>query len=309
MSADLRLASALRVGDLVGVCAPSGPVEPDRLAAGVAALERLGFRVRVPEGVYERTGFTAGSSARRQAELLELLRDQEVRAVICARGGAGAIELLAGLDDTAWDLADPKPIVGYSDVTFLHLLLRRLGVVSFLGPMVARGLDGAFDQASFVCALTGDGQPYAAPEGTLRAMRPGQAEGTLFGGCLSILASAAGTPWALRLDAPAILFLEDVDEPLYRVHRMLHQLRLSGAIENVVGIVFGEMPGCQDPRGATSLEDVLRSTLSGLEMPIAYGLPAGHTSQPAVTLPLGVRARLICDGATAHFAVLGHGVA
>jgi muramoyltetrapeptide carboxypeptidase len=309
MSAEPRRVSALRAGDLIGVCAPSGPVERDRLTAGVATLERLGFRVRVPDGILERSGFTAGNAARRQAELLGLLRDDAVRAVICARGGAGAIELLPGLDGSVRELSDLKPVVGYSDITFLHLLLKRAGVVSFLGPMAARGLDAAFDENSLVHALTGEGEPYATPAGTLRLLRPGQAEGTLLGGCLSILASAAGTPWGLRLDTPTVLFLEDVNEPPYRLHRMLHQLRLSGAFENVVGVVFGEMPGCEDSTGATSLEHALLSALDGLEIPTAYGLPAGHTSQPAVTLPLGVPARVICDGATAHFTVLGRGVA
>ena len=308
MSPAWQPVAALRIGDLIGVCAPSGPVEPERLAAGVATLARLGFRVRVPDGILERTGFTAGSAARRQAELTSLLRDDEVRAVICARGGAGAIELLPGLDELAQGLADPKPLVGYSDITFLHLLLRRLGVVSFLGPMVARGLDGAFDEASFVHAITGKGAPYATPAGTLRALRAGQAEGTLFGGCLSILASAAGTAWALRSETPTLLFLEDLDEPPYRLHRMLHKLRLSGAFDNVVGVAFGEMPSCQDPSGATVLEDALCGALDGLDIPIAYGLAAGHTTLPAVTLPLGVPARLICEGTDAQLALLGRGV-
>jgi muramoyltetrapeptide carboxypeptidase len=308
MSTALRPVPALHVGDLIGVCAPSGPVEPDRLAAGVATIERLGFRVRLSDGILERTGFTAGDAARRQAELIGLLGDDEVRAVICARGGAGAIELLPGLDDAMRGFSDLKPIVGYSDVTFLHLLLRRLGVVSFLGPMVGRGLDGPFDEASFLQALTGLGDPYATPAGALRALRPGQAEGTFFGGCLSILASAAGTPWALRPETPTLLFLEDIDEPPYRVHRMLHQLRLSGAFENVAGVTFGEMSGCQAPTGATVLADLLCSAFDGLDIPIAYGLAAGHTTLPAVTLPLGVPARLICERTDAELAILGRGV-
>jgi muramoyltetrapeptide carboxypeptidase len=299
---------ALRAGDLIGVCAPSGPVERERLALGVAALERLGFRVRVPDGLLARTGFTAGSAARRQAELAELLLDDAVRAVVCARGGAGAIELLPGVDETLQRLTTPKPIVGYSDITFLHLAAARLGFVSFLGPMVARGLDGAFDEASFLHALTGEGAPYSAPMGALRVLRAGAAEGLLLGGCLSIVAAAAGTRWALRPTVPTILLLEDVSEPPYRIHRMLYQLRLSGAFENVVGVVFGEMAGCQDPGGTVMLETVLRDALADMEVPLAIGLPAGHTTLPAVTLPLGVPARLRCEGASAEFAMIGCGV-
>jgi muramoyltetrapeptide carboxypeptidase len=298
----------LRPGDLIGVCAPSGPVDAERLTAGVSALERLGFRVRVPEGVLERTGFTAGHVLRRKRELEELFGDREVRAVFAARGGAGAIELLPLLTQRSLFLDDPKPFVGYSDVTFLHLLLGRLGLVSFHGPMVARGLDKAFDEGGLVHALCGGGELYSAPPGSLRPLRAGVGEGTLLGGCLSILASAAGTCWALKPDHATLLFVEDVAEPPYRIHRMLQQLRLSGAMDQVRGIIFGQMPDCRDPGGLVSLEDAIREALGGLDVPVAIGLASGHTTGDAVTLPLGCEARLACDGTLAHFALLSHGV-
>jgi muramoyltetrapeptide carboxypeptidase len=301
---DVRPLRALRPGDLIGVCAPAGPVEEERLRSGVAALERLGFGVRLSEGILARTGFTAGSAAARREDLLALLRDEEVRAVVCARGGAGAIELLPALDDVELFRRDPKPLVGYSDITFLHLLLRRFGLVSLHGPMAARGLDEAFDEASFLHGLTGEGAPYTAPTGTLRSLRDGEGEGTLVGGCLSILAAAAGTPWALLPATPAILFLEDVGEPCYRIHRMLHQLRLSGALERMRGVVFGEMADCGDASRPQALEEVCAAALDHLEVPLAIGLPSGHTSGPAVTLPLGVPARLICEAGEARFEVL-----
>jgi muramoyltetrapeptide carboxypeptidase len=308
MSDPFLAAARVRRGDLVGVCAPSGPVEEERLARGVATLERLGFRVRVPDGILERTGFTAGSVERRACELEALLRDEEVRAVVCARGGAGAIDLMERLDDDALFLADPKPIVGFSDVTFLHLVLGRIGIVGLLGPMVARGLDGTFDEASFVHALTGEGASLALPPEGLRVLRMGEGEGLLLGGCLSILAAAAGTRWALRCDVPQLLFVEDVNEPPYRIHRMLRQLRLSGALANLRGVVFGEMAGCRDSAGLVALDEVVAGALEGLDVPVAIGLAAGHTTKPSLTLPLGVPARLRCDALGAHFEVLGQGV-
>lgn len=308
MSRALQPVRRVKPGDLIGVSAPAGPVEEGRLMAGVRALEGLGFGVRLTAGILERTGFTAGGRGHRLAELTGLLRDGEVRAVICARGGAGAIELLPRLADPDLFLRDPKPLVGYSDITFLHLLARKAGIVSLHGPMVARGLDDVFDESSFLHALTGDGEPYVTTPGTLRPLQAGSGEGVLLGGCLSILAAAAGTPWALESDGPTILLLEDVDEPCYRIHRMLHQLRLSGALERVRGIVFGEMPGCGGPASVAALDSVCLGALEGLDIPVAIGLPSGHTTGPAVTLPLGVPARLSCDGQDAGLEMLAPAV-
>ncbi len=297
----------LAVGDQVGVCAPAGPVDAEALSRGVRRLEELGFRVRVPDGLLERDGFTAGSLERRARELHQLYADSAVAAIVCARGGAGAGRLLGRLD-TELIARHHKAFVGYSDITFLHLLLGKLGLASFHGPMVARELaDGDFDRSSFVHALTGEGAPYESPEGELVPLRAGRAEGRLRGGCLSILAAAAGTKWALSADPEgSLLLLEDVDEPPYRLDRMLLQLRESGAFLGVRGVVFGQMRGCEPGEGA-NLSETLLAALEGLNLPIAFGCRAGHTSGAHVTLPLGARAHLEC-GETARLQVLESGI-
>ncbi len=300
----------VRPGDLLGVCAPAGPVEPDRLRAGVAELEAIGFRVRVPEGVFARTGFTAGVAERRLAELHGLFADDEVVGILCARGGAGCGALLPRLD-AGLIAAHPKLFVGYSDITFIHLFLARLGQVSFHGPMVARELgEGSYHKESLLHALSGGGPPFSAGAGDLVALRPGVAEGRLRGGCLSILAASIGTPWAPLVDEEGtLLLLEDVDEPAYRVERWLLQLRHAGALDGVKGIVFGEMKGCgPDAQAGYTLEQVILGALEGLDVPIALGLSSGHTRGPTVTVPLGVRARLEA-GESARFRVLEPGVA
>jgi muramoyltetrapeptide carboxypeptidase len=305
MDAKLR---ALKRGDLVGVVAPAGPVDGERLERGVAELDRLGFAVRVAEGVLERKGFTAGTVESRLRQLRDLFADAGVAAVVCARGGAGIVQLLPHLERDVLK-ANPKPLVGYSDVTLLHLEMERLGFPSLHGPMVARELaDGAaaYDRASLWHALTGEGEPYASGPDDLVALREGTGEGVLRGGCLSLLASAAGTPWALRRrEEPTILFVEDVDEQPYRVDRMLRQLRASGALEGLAGVVFGDMKGCAPGfHEDYTLEDVVLEVLDGVDVPVALGLSSGHTTHPNVTLPLGVRARLECDGGEARFQVL-----
>lgn len=296
---------ALRPGDRLGICAPSGAVDRSACLRGVAVLRELGFDVRFSEAMFDRHAFMAGSIDRRVAELHGLFADDQIAGVICARGGAGAAQLLPRLDPEVFR-AHPKVFIGYSDVTFVHLFLHRLGLVTFHGPMVARELaDGRDDSPSFMSTITGLGAPLAVDSEDLIALRPGRGEGRLRGGCLSILAAAAGTPWAFRPDAEGtILFLEDVDERPYRIDRMLFQLRASGAFEGVRGIVFGDMKGCTPLLSDKfTLEGVVLEALDGLDVPIAMGLSSGHTLAPCVTLPLGVRARLVC-GDDLRFEVL-----
>ncbi|HXY40855.1 MAG TPA: LD-carboxypeptidase, partial [Vicinamibacteria bacterium] len=150
---------ALRPGDRIGVAAPAGRVDASRLARGVAELERLGFAVTVADGVLDGAGFTAGSAEARLRQLHALFADEEVNAVVCARGGAGLLHLLPGLDLELLR-SRPKLVLGYSDVTLLHLVLGQLGLTSLHGPMVARELaDGepAYDRRSLWQGLTGEG--------------------------------------------------------------------------------------------------------------------------------------------------------
>jgi muramoyltetrapeptide carboxypeptidase len=299
---------ALRPGDLIGVAAPAGPVDEERLQRGVAELEALGFAVRVARGALDRHRFTAGRPEARRGQLEGLLGDPEVAGIVCARGGAGAGRVVARLDPGLLR-QHPKPLVGYSDITWLHLALGGLGIPSLHGPMVARELadgEGAYDREALWHALTGEGDPYVSPSGALRPLREGSAEGVVRGGCLSILAAAAGTPWALRRGGEAsVLFVEDVDEPPYRIDRMLLQLQASGALEGVRGIVFGEMKGCRpEPDADYTLEETLLEALEGLEVPVAFGLASGHVSRACVTLPLGVPVRLDCRAGEARLEVL-----
>ncbi len=288
----------LRVGDRIGVCAPSGPVDPERLARGVARLEALGFEVLVSESVRERTLFTAGTIEQRRDDLHALVRDPDIAAILCGRGGAGASQLLRHLD-AELIARHPKPLLGSSDATCLHLFLARLGIVSFHGPMVS--MDLAKDECDAAQALG----PLMAGAGAasfdtppLRALRSGRAEGRLVGGCLALLAGMAGTPWALETPEDTILFIEDVNEAPFRLDRTLRQLIDSGATRGVRGIVFGEMLGCEPPATADySLLDVLLDAVGELDVPVAFGLPSGHTQGIGTTVPLGVRARLVCGDA------------
>jgi muramoyltetrapeptide carboxypeptidase len=295
----------LRAGDRVGVVAPAGAVDPEQLDRGMQALRGLGFDVVEGRAVRERWRYAAGPMESRMRDLHAFWADDSVAAIFCARGGAGAGWIAAGLDGAAL-AARPKAFVGYSDLTYLHSLLNAHGLVTYHGPMVASDFaHGLVHDASLRAALF-DATSFAVGEGALRPLRAGSAEGRLQGGCMSILSAAAGTPFAMRPDPDGtILFLEDVNERPFRLDRALLQLRASGALQGVRGVVFGEMLGCQPEEGADySLEDILLGALSGLEAPVAIGLSSGHVENPNVTLPLGARARLTCAGGEARLEIL-----
>jgi muramoyltetrapeptide carboxypeptidase len=276
------------------VVAPAGAVDADRLHAGLAALERLGVRARLGQGVLEQRAYLAGADAVRLADLTAMLADPEVRAIFCARGGFGSQRLVPSVDPARWH-ADPKPLVGYSDVTALHGALARAGVASFHGPMVAtdlaRGLTPA-SEASLWATLSDPEARLDAPVPT--PIRPGRGRGRLVGGCLSVVVAALGTPWAVET-AGAVVFLEDVHEWPYRIDRLLLQLRQAGVFAHVAGVVFGTMATCPSARGVGAL-DVVREAFEDAPFPVGFGLPSGHVPPGApvenLTLPLGVPVEL-----------------
>ena len=297
MDPSLKPAVRIRRGDAVGVVAPSGVVEESRLRTGIAVLEELGFRVVVGDSVRAQRAYLAGSDAERGADLQRMLDDPGIRGVFCARGGFGSQRLLPSLDLSAMRRA-PKPMVGYSDATALLAALGATGVIGIHGPMVAadmaRGLSTR-SRAHLVRVLSDPGYLWEAEAPV--AIRPGRATGRLAGGCLSVLVAMLGTPWAPRLDG-TILFLEDVHEWPYRLDRLLTQLRQSGALDRVAGVVFGTMEACRTLDGVCAV-DVVREAFADAPYPVALGLPAGHavadTDVENLALPLGVRVELDAD--------------
>jgi len=292
--APIRKPQRIRTGDVVGVIAPAGVVQGERLATGVAVLEGWGLRVEVGSAVLKRQAYLAGDDDDRLADLVRLIDAPRVRAIFCARGGYGSQRLLPHLD--LGKLArQPKPIVGYSDATALLGAAVAVGVVAVHGPMVAddvaRGLSER--SATHLRALLGDPGFRWEAEAPI-TLRPGRARGRLVGGCLAVLAAALGTPWAPDTDG-AILFLEDVAERPYRLDRLLTQLRQAGVLERVAGVVFGTMAACPAVDGVGPLE-VVRACVGDLPCPIAFGLPSGHAPAGAeaenLALPFGIEVLL-----------------
>ena len=294
MTRELRRPRRLVPGAVVGVAALSGPVRREDLSAGVASLERFGFGVRLAPNVLSREGLLglAGDDDARLRGYLSLVEDPGVDAILFARGGYGVTRLLGRLPEGLL-AATGKLHCGFSDVTALSAFLReRCGLVSIHGPMVAADLAAPLDDltAAWFPALLEGRAPRRLEVPTADVLVPGRAEGPLVGGCLSLLAALAGTPWQFDYEG-ALLFLEEVGEEAYRVDRMLGTLVSSGRLDRLAGIIAGSMTrvtfgGVEDPE---RLRALLVDRLGPLGVPLAAGLPFGHAG-PNVPLPVGARA-------------------
>lgn len=288
----------LRKGSRVAVVSPASAANPERVHAGVASLRSFGYQpVLMPHALGRGPLYFAGSTEDRLADLHAAFADEEIEGVLCTRGGWGSVELLPMLD---LDLirANPKVFVGYSDHTSLHAVLwNECRLASFYAPMVAAdwSVENGVDVASWRAALE-EGTTYelAAADG-MRVLRDGSAAGRLLGGCLAILEAGLATPWALRIDEPCVLFLEDINVKPYQWDRMLQHLRFAGLLRHVKGIVLGDMSANVDADEMELLDAACLHALRDFEGPIAIGLRCGHVTGGNRSVVLGAMAELHCD--------------
>jgi muramoyltetrapeptide carboxypeptidase len=288
---------ALRPGDRIAVVAPASSFAREAFDGGVAELRRLGFEPVYDESVFTRSRYTAGDAALRATAFRRAWTDPSVAALIAVRGGYGSVHLLPLLDP-AEIRRTPKAFIGYSDNTsLLTWLTGQCGIVSIHGPMLEGRLEKGedkYDRDTFERVVT-----RSAPAGPIThpdviTLREGEASGTLVGGTLTQLVASLGTPYAFDPPAGHILFIDEVAERPYRIDRMLTQLRLSGILSRAGAIVFGELPRCDEPAdNGPAIRAVIADLLDGFGGPVLFGLPSGHTTGPCLTLPFGVRARVV----------------
>lgn len=281
-----RAPPLLTSGARVALVAPAGPLRgPDDLDRAIANVRDLGWEPVVSPHALARTGYFAGDDDARAADLNDALRDRRIDGVWCLRGGYGAIRVLDRIDWSALR-GHAKPILGYSDVTALHgAIARQAGMISYHAP-TARTTLSSFSRASLERAVIRGEDSCGVAKGA-RVLRPGRATGRLEGGNLAVFTALVGTPYIPPLDG-AMLLLEDVNEPVYRIDRMLAQLRLSGALHGVRAIMFGECTNCPEESddGARTLDDVLLELADWLRVPCLAGVPIGHVAEQW-TVPLG----------------------
>ena len=303
--------SPLPAGGTIGVAALASPWDShSELLRGVEWWESQGYRVKLAAHVNARDDYVAGDPRRRAEDLVQLFADPEVDVVQSLQGGYGSAQTIPYLDFDAIG-ANPKPFVGYSDITALHVAIReRTGLATIYG----YGLVGVgdpetsdFTRERLLAVLRDEATPEVPrkpDDPYVRAIRTGRATAPLVGGCLWLLMQTMGTPWEIELDG-CILFFEDYKAPPYFVDGFLDQLRNAGKLDGVAGVVVGEMEKCDwgDLREASdwarsrSIEDVLEEKLEPLGVPVLYGLPLGHGKHLAA-LPLGVRYTLDADART-----------
>ena len=303
-------ARPLRPGGTIGVPAPASPWdERSEVDRGVRWWESKGYRVKLAEGIWDRDDYVAGDPKTRARDIMAMFADPEVDVVQVFGGGYGCAEV-APLLDLDVIAANPKPFVGYSDITVLHLAFRKAtGLVTFYG----RGLSGMayegakeFDRERLLRALTDPaplGEVPARPDDPyIGAIGSGRATAPLVGGCLWLLLDSLGTPWEVETEG-GILFFEDLHTPTWMVDSELTHLRNAGKLEGIAGVVIGEMYQCEDWRfpdpgvRTRSMEDVFERHFERAGIPVLFNLPLGHGKHLAAT-PLGVRATVDADSRT-----------
>jgi muramoyltetrapeptide carboxypeptidase len=304
---------ALRHGDTVGIVAPASNIKRADLDSGCDALRRAGYRPFYLDSILEQDLYFAGSVERRARELEQMFAREDIRAIVCARGGYGANYLLQALD-IGKIRAHPKIFVGYSDITTLLTYFSDVaGFVTFHGPMVAKDWahDDGVDVASWQAGLSGNAawELELGADSGVRGLVDGQVEGILYGGCLSLLAASLGTPYEIRTES-TILFLEDVAAKPFQVDRMLMQLKLAGKFDGVRGILFGEMLDCvQTANQGYTLQEVVLRVVGDLGVPVACGVRSGHVTSRNLTLPIGVPAAMTVRGEHVSVKILEAAVA
>lgn len=287
----------LSTGARVALVAPAGPLhDHQEVERAIDNARALGFETMVAAHASGRAGYFSASDAERLEDFNGALRDDRVDGIWCLRGGYGSMRLLRDIDYAALR-RHPRALIGYSDITALHCAVQaECNLVSYHGPTARAALD-AFSRESLVHALAHEESCGVAPNA--RVLRHGRASGRLVGGNLALVASLVGTPWAAKLDG-ALLVLEDVNEAIYRVDRMLQQLLLSGSLAGCRGIIFGECTNCPevaDGGGARTLDEVLTEIADTIDVPCMAGIPLGHIVSQW-TLPLGSAAELDTDALT-----------
>ena len=293
--------------------APSAaPNEPERIRFAIDTVESLGFKVKPGAHLYDREGYLAGADAARAADLNAMFADDGVDAIWCVRGGYGASRILPALDYALMQ-RKPKALIGYSDITALHMAIHRhAGLVTFHGPVAFRAFTpyslGELKRVLWTGETPvrlGGPPPFERAEGRVdwenrvATLVPGMARGRLLGGNLCLMSHLCGTPYFPDLRG-AILFLEDVEEAYYRIDRMLTQLWLAGALAGVAGVAFGKFTNCNPSQFFLQnrpLEDILAERCRALGVPTISGIMVGHI-EDQTTLPVGCLAELDADAGT-----------
>lgn len=288
---EVIIPAPLRPGDKVAIVTPAGPIDGKIINAAADLLRSRGYEPVIYPHAYGRLGYYSGTADERYADLSAALTDPSIKAVLCSRGGYGAVHLLERLNTLP--LRDnPKWLIGFSDISALHALLSAHGIASIHGPM-AKGISenpNGEDTRALFDILEGKMPSYTFAPATYNQC--GTATGRLVGGNVAVLAGLLDTPYDI-FDRGTIIFLEDVSEPIYKIERILYQLQLAGILDRAAGILIGEFTDYKPDSVHPSMEEMIHSILSRYDIPVAYNVPFGH----------GTRITPFVEGATVTLTV------
>ena len=296
-SRKLLLPPAVREGTTIGITAPASPTSPWEIRHSVRMFKRMGFKVIVGDTIEKRKSsarYLSAPDEERADEFMNFVNDPEVGCILCGRGGYGSMRILSMIDYDAIR-RNPKPIVGFSDITaLLNAIFRKTNLVTFHGPVAIIDFN-SFTKKHFFEILYEKQlkSPIEVKYPQAETLIPGSAMGKLAGGNLSMLISTLGTEYEIDTDG-SIFFIEEVSEHAYKIDRMLTQLILAGKFKNVKAVIFGYFKGLNSrrpfyPGGSFTIKEVLENRIKPLGIPSVIGMPIGHTSNK-LTVPIGINA-------------------
>jgi muramoyltetrapeptide carboxypeptidase len=280
----------LKPGDTIGIVAPAGPFDPKIFSQGLSTVESLGFRTRVSDEIFEKTGYLAGNDAQRARLVNRLFKDPAIDAIVCARGGFGCLRILPLVD---FDVIreNPKVFIGFSDITaLLTSITTRSRLVTFHGPVVTTLAKAPEITRNTLLGAISSDMPLEVQPANGVVIQAGRAQGPLIGGNLTTLCHLLGTPFEPRFKH-RILLLEDRGEAIYRIDRMLFQMKLAGCFDGIAGLVLGSFEGCGS---LDAVFQVFEEHFRDISAPILAGFDVGH-GEKNLTIPLGIDAILDTD--------------
>lgn len=297
---DILLARRLERGDTIGIAAPASIETLENIENGIARLKSLGFKIKKGKHILDKWGYFSGTDEDRAKDIMDMFEDREVKLILCIRGGYGSMRLLPFIDFNMVR-KNPKLFVGYSDITVLmNSFYERAGLITFHGPMLSSNLYVMDTLESFLISVMEGYKEYSIANPVNVPMRSNTdkiAEGEIVGGNLSMICSTLGTPYEINTKNK-LLLLEDIEEPPYKVDRMLTQLGLSGKLGSCAGIILGQFTNCEgEPKeNYFTLEQVMENRILSFRKPTIMNVMCGHDN-PKLTLPIGAKARLNCKAA------------
>ncbi len=264
----------LKPGDRIAIVSPAGAIDSALVLDAADTLRAVGYDVEIKPHAMGRCGSYAASDSGRLADLREALMDTTVRAILCSRGGYGAVHLLDSLSQLPLE-RDPKWLIGFSDISALHALLASRNIASIHGNMCKHLVLGPDepDNATMLALLRGEMPVYELPADSLN--RAGRVTGRLLGGNLAVIAELIGTPYDV-VQPGTILFIEDLEEPIYKIERILYQMRLSGVLPRLGGLVVGQFTGYRPNDNYDTVEQMIADMVAPYAYPVAFNAPIGH---------------------------------